>query len=83
MARNNELRMQRSQVKSLNNRLASLNPFAVLQRGYAIVSGSAGQVVSSVKQVRTADQITIKVSDGTIQSQVIASQGGNNHGKNG
>jgi exodeoxyribonuclease VII large subunit len=83
MALNNELRMQRSQVKSLNNRLASLNPFAVLQRGYAIVSDSAGQVVSSVKQVKTADQITIKVSDGTIQSQVVASQGGNNHGKNG
>lgn len=83
MALNNELRMQRSQIKSLNNRLASLNPFAVLQRGYAIVSDSAGQVVSSVKQVKTADQITIKVSDGTIQSQVVASQGGNNHGKNG
>lgn len=83
MALNNELRMQRSQVKSLNNRLASLNPFAVLQRGYAIVSDSAGQVVSSVKQVKTSDQITIKVSDGTIQSQVVASQGGNNHGKNG
>lgn len=83
MALNNELRMQRSQVTSLQNRLASLNPFAVLQRGYAIVSDSAGQVVSSVKQVTRADQVTIKVSDGTIQSQVIASQGGISHGENG
>ena len=80
MALNNELRMQRSQVKNIQNRLASLNPFAVLQRGYAIVSDSVGRVVSSVKQVQQSDQVTIKVSDGTIQSQVVAIQGG---GKNG
>jgi exodeoxyribonuclease VII large subunit len=83
MALNSELRMQRSQVKSLNTRLTSLNPFAVLQRGYAIVNDAKGQVVSSVLQVKTSDQITIKLSDGTIQSQVVASQGGVDHGKNG
>jgi exodeoxyribonuclease VII large subunit len=70
-------------VKSLQTRLASLNPFAVLQRGYAIVSDSAGQVVSSVKTVKTSDQVTIQVSDGTIESQVVAIQGGGTHGENG
>jgi len=80
MALNNELRMQRSQVKSIQNRLASLNPFAVLQRGYAIVNDSAGRVVSSVNQVKQSDQVTIKVSDGTIQSQVVAVQGDGKHG---
>lgn len=80
MALINELRMQRSQVKSIQNRLTTLNPFAVLQRGYAIVSDSAGRVVSSVKQVKQSDQVTIKVSDGTIQSQVVAVQGDGKHG---
>jgi exonuclease VII large subunit len=55
----------------------------VLQRGYAIVSNSSGRVVVSVKDVKTSDQVTIKVSDGTIQSQVVAIQGGGTHGKNG
>lgn len=80
MALNNELRMQRSQVKNIQNRLTSLNPFAVLQRGYAIVSDSAGRVVSSVNQVKQSDQVTIKVSDGTLQSQVVAVQGDGKHG---
>lgn len=80
MALNNELRMQRIQVKNIQNRLASLNPFAVLQRGYAIVSDSAGRVISSVKQVKQSDQVTIKVSDGTLQSQVVAVQGDGKHG---
>ncbi len=80
---NHELRMQHSQVKSLQTRLASLNPFAVLQRGYAIVSDSAGKVVNSVQQVEQTDQVSIKVSDGTIQTQVIAIQGGGTHGENG
>ena len=80
MALNNELRLQRSQVKSIQNRLTALNPFAVLQRGYAIVSDFTGQVVSSVKQVKQSDQVTIKVSDGTIQSQVVAVQGDGKHG---
>jgi exodeoxyribonuclease VII large subunit len=83
LAFNNELRMQRSQVKSFQNRLAALNPFAVLQRGYAIVSDSAGRVVSSVNQVKQADQIAIRVSDGTLQSQVVAIQGGGKNGENG
>lgn len=78
-----QLRMQKRQVTNLQNRLASLNPFAVLQRGYAIVSDSAGRVVSSVKEVKPSDQVSIKVSDGTIYSQVVAILGGGNHDKNG
>jgi len=81
LALHNELRMQRSQITGFQNRLASLNPFAVLQRGYAIVSDSAGRVVKSTKQVKNSDQVTIQVSDGTIESRVVAIQGGVSHGE--
>lgn len=83
LALHNELRMQHSQVLGMQGKLASLNPFAVLQRGYAIVSDSSGKIVRSVDQAQPNELLDIKVSDGTIQSQVIAIHGGSGHGENG
>lgn len=82
LAFQNNLKIQRSQVSGAQGKLNSLNPFAVLQRGYAIVSDSAGRVVSSVKQVRSKQLLELKVSDGTIQSQVVEIHGGQEHGEN-
>lgn len=78
----NEIRMQQSRVMGVKARLSSLNPFAVLQRGYAIISDFEGKVVNSISQVRPDDQLDIKVSDGTIRSRVEATHGGNEHGEN-
>lgn len=78
----NETRMQRSRVMGAKARLTSLNPFAVLQRGYAILSDSDGRVVNSISQVQPDDQLNIKVSDGTIRSRVEATHGGKEHGEN-
>lgn len=82
LAFQNLLKFRRSQVSGTQGKLNSLNPFAVLQRGYAIVSDSAGRVVSSVEQVTKNQLLEVKVSDGTIQSQVIEIRGGQEHGKN-
>jgi exodeoxyribonuclease VII large subunit len=82
MAFNNQIRMRRSRVMAMQGELASLNPFAVLQRGYAILSDSAGRVISSVNQVHQNDLLEIKISDGTIRSQVLEVRGGKTDGKN-
>ena len=79
----NQLVMRRTLVQGLQNRLAALNPYAVLKRGYAILTDAAGQVVKSVEQVHPADRLDIQVSDGAIQSQVLAVLGGHEDDKSG
>ncbi len=64
--------IRRREVSGLHGRLNSLNPFAVLSRGYAIVSDIDGRVVSHVGQVQKDQEVKIKISDGTIQSKVTA-----------
>ena len=50
----------------------ALNPRAVLDRGYAIVSNQAGQAISKVGQVNADEALNIQVSDGTFAVHVDA-----------
>ena len=56
----------------MHKRLASLNPYAVLQRGYAMVSTPQGEIVRSVDQVKREDVLDIRVADGVIISRVLS-----------
>jgi exodeoxyribonuclease VII large subunit len=51
-------------------RLQSLNPEAILKRGYSIVSHTNGDLVSSVGQVQRADRLQVQVSDGDFPVEV-------------
>ena len=44
----------------------SASTFAVLQRGYAIVTNADGSVIASVNQVSKDEMLDVKVSDGTL-----------------
>lgn len=68
----NEFKMRRSELRGAQSRLGSLNPFAVLKRGYAIVTDSAGVVISSVRQAHKEDILDVKVADGVILTQVLS-----------
>ncbi len=59
-------RRRRQDVQTLHQRLAALNPGAVLARGYAIVQSDAGHVIQSVDQVQTGDPLTVRVADGAF-----------------
>ena len=52
--------------------LVQLNPRAVLNRGYALLTDRGGAVVSSVGNVGEGDQIRAAVSDGTISADVTS-----------
>lgn len=65
------LRLERSQVVSLAQRLGALNPEAVLARGYAVVSKSDGTIVRRTGQVTGGDQVEVRVSDGGFAAQVV------------
>jgi exodeoxyribonuclease VII large subunit len=66
------LQMQRSQTLSLGQRLKALNPYVVLQRGYAIITNEAGEIIQSVDQTFENDALTLRVSDGLIAARVSA-----------
>jgi exodeoxyribonuclease VII large subunit len=70
-----DFRFKRAEWQGLSRRLIALNPFAVLQRGYAIVTNTEGKVVSSVKQVSREEVLDVKLSDGVILTRVLSAPG--------
>jgi exodeoxyribonuclease VII large subunit len=57
-------------VSSLDARLHSLSPLAVLDRGYALVLNAEGGLVRSTGQIAQGDRVTTRLSDGTFTSRV-------------
>lgn len=62
------MEIERTRLKSLSQHLEALNPMAVLERGFAIVSKKDGGSVTSTSQVKSGDQITIRLSDGQFSA---------------
>jgi exodeoxyribonuclease VII large subunit len=61
----------RSELDVLRGKLASLNPTAVLTRGYAIaVDRATGKAVRSVSEARPGRALDIRVSDGAFGALV-------------
>jgi exodeoxyribonuclease VII large subunit len=60
----------RSETNGLELRLNALNPYAVLQRGYALVLDENGHLVRSHRDVVTDDKIHIQIADGIIAAKV-------------
>jgi exodeoxyribonuclease VII large subunit len=63
------LRLQRARLDGRVQRLAALNPQAILERGFAVVSNAAGVVIKSTGQVKTGDGLTIRVADGSLSAE--------------
>lgn len=63
-------RLLRSLLNGAQARLAALNPAAVLERGYAVVSKQDGSVVRQASQVKQGEELKIKVSDGQFGARV-------------
>lgn len=63
-------RLRRARLEGLQQRLAALNPLAVLQRGFAVVHGADGRLVGSVRRVSVGEDISVRLSDGSIGANV-------------
>ena len=55
---------------ALTAKLDAMSPLKVLTRGYAMAQTENGEVVRSVSQVHTGDQINISFSDGSLHATV-------------
>lgn len=58
------LKLEHTRLNGLRQRLLSLNPQSILERGYAVVTHQDGRVVRSVSQVGVDDHLRVRVSDG-------------------
>ena len=68
-------------LSSLDARLHSLSPLAVLDRGYALVLNANGSVVRSAAQLNPGDPLTTRLADGAFTSRVETTSTGNNASK--
>jgi exodeoxyribonuclease VII large subunit len=59
-----------SQVSALTANLRGLSPTSTLERGYAIARKRDGSVITSVGEASSGDELSVTVSDGTIETQV-------------
>ncbi|MBT9313721.1 exodeoxyribonuclease VII large subunit [Leptothoe kymatousa] len=55
----------------LSEKLATLDPEAVLRRGYALVRESSGNLVTTTDDVAPGDAISIQLAQGRIAAEVI------------
>ncbi|MCO4745088.1 MAG: exodeoxyribonuclease VII large subunit [Proteobacteria bacterium] len=60
------LERRRVALERAEGQLSALSPTAVLQRGYAIVRGPDGKLVSSREDVGFGDRLSVRVSDGSL-----------------
>ncbi len=63
------LNNKKNEYRLLENKLSSLNPFSIMDKGYSINSVD-GKVVSSIKEVNVGDTLETKMKDGTLISTV-------------
>ncbi len=64
-----QLAFEEERLKGLVGKIESLNPLAVLSRGYSVAL-KEGKAVKSVHEVTNGDDITLRFTDGTVETTV-------------
>ena len=64
------LALLESGLAGSNQRLQSLNPLQVLQRGFAIVSNAEGTILRSVEGLAGGEKVDIRLAQGEFSAQV-------------
>jgi exodeoxyribonuclease VII large subunit len=68
------------QLANLQQSLKSLNPKAVLNRGYAIVTAvKDGNIIKNAQQVTPDEKVHIRVSQGSMEAQIMKINQENDH----
>jgi exodeoxyribonuclease VII large subunit len=62
---------QRGLLNQLVGRLGALSPLAILDRGYALVFDSAGLLLKDAARVKSGDEISARLANGTVTATVV------------
>jgi exodeoxyribonuclease VII large subunit len=75
-AMRNQLLLNKVRLERMGRALEALSPLAILERGYALVFDSAGQLVKDAGQVKVGEEISARVARGEIRSTVRKTSAG-------
>jgi exodeoxyribonuclease VII large subunit len=64
------IEVQRMHLVGKQESLSSLNPLAILSRGYSVVFGTDGKIVRSVSQAALGDILQVRLRDGVLDALV-------------
>lgn len=67
---NDKLNKYISKLDGIEQEVKALNPLAVLNRGYTVLSGHDGKILRSVEQLTVGDTVQARMSDGEFISTV-------------
>ena len=65
---------RRSRLEQIEHQLKALSPVAILERGYALVFDSSGKLVKNSAQVEVGDEISARLSHGSLTAIVEKKQ---------
>ena len=60
----------RSRLEQIEHQLKALSPVAILERGYALVFDSSGELVKNSAQVEVGEEISARLSHGSLTAKV-------------
>ncbi len=66
-----QLQQATQHVEVLRQKLATLDPKAVLQRGYAVVRQENGAIARSAKELAVGQELLVQLSEGEVKVEVI------------
>jgi len=61
---------ERKELKAITAHLRSLSPQSTLDRGYSVVRNAAGDVIRDPKQLKSGENVAIKVAKGELSATV-------------
>ncbi len=70
----NKLSQSKEQLTQKVELLDSLNPLAVIKRGYGIILDDSQKMVKSIHSVEEGDSITVHLADGKLQTRIEKKQ---------
>lgn len=73
--------VREQQMTLFKNDLESLNPTAIMQRGYSAVTNKDGQLINSAKALKPEDELILYMKDGSVDCTVNETRGDEYDGK--
>ena len=64
------VREKESELSSYSKQLEGVNPLNVLTRGYSMITGPGGKVLTTIENVNVGDSVTIHMRDGKAEADI-------------
>jgi exodeoxyribonuclease VII large subunit len=63
--------LKKQSFHSIVGKIDALSPLKIMERGYNLTYAKDGKLISSIHQVKQTDRIEVRLSDGSVEAEVI------------